>query len=102
MKIADFRTQTTVPSAPTAGVIGLYADASGVLTIQNSAGSLYKVAGAATGTFTSLAITGGSARLATGVVYGGNNSAITTGLATPAIWIPYVANGTTYLIPGYN
>ncbi len=102
MKIADFRVQSSTPSAPSAGVIGLFADASGVLTIQNSAGSLYKMAGAVTGTFTSIANTGGAARIASGVVFGGGNSLNATGLANPAIWIPYTVNGTNYYIPGYN
>lgn len=101
MKIADFRIQTTKPDAPSAGVVGLYADASGVLRIQNSAGTLYNLGGAATGTFTTLPNTGGAGRIASGVVFGGGNSVSATGLANPAIWIPYVANGTTYYVPGY-
>jgi hypothetical protein len=102
MKIADFRIQTTAPDAPSAGVVGLYANASGILLTQNSAGTVTQVGTQFTGVTTSAAQTGGIAKLATGVVFGGKGSAIATGLANPTVWIPYTFNGLPYYIPAYS
>ena len=106
MKIADLRVQSTNPTAPSAGVVGLFANASGFLTTITSAGVVAMVANQLTGNFTAIAQTGGVAQFATGsvvtYVYGGKNSITTTGLATPDRWIPFVTNGITYLVPGYT
>lgn len=49
MNIADFRIQTGVPTTPPAGVVGLYANASGALITQSSAGVKYQIGGQLTG-----------------------------------------------------
>jgi len=43
MKIADLRIQTSTPTAPSVGVVGLYANASGIPVTINSAGTVVQV-----------------------------------------------------------
>ena len=68
MKIADFRVQTTVPSTPSVGVVGTYANPSGILTIVNENGTTYTVGQQWSGTSTLSSIVGTA--WATGVLTG--------------------------------
>jgi hypothetical protein len=103
MKIADFRIQTTPPDAPSSSsVIGVYANASGVLVSHTSAGVINQVGAVFTGSSSAIANTGGAARLFTGVTFGGNGSATATGLANPAIWLGVQINGSQYYLPAYS
>lgn len=58
MKNADFRLQTGVPSAPVAGVVGLYANASGALVQQNSNGAQFSIGSLVTGVIPNASVIG--------------------------------------------
>jgi len=100
MKIADFRTQgSTVPSTPTDGVIGIYANGSGVLQKINSAGTVSDVTADFTKTYVNAQISTGLFTQ-TGACFG---SATTnnTGLGAPTIWAKINISGTVYGVPAY-
>ena len=87
MKIADFRVQTTVPDAPGAGVVGVYADASGRLVAKGSDSILRGVGLFFTGSVQNNGIaTGGAVGLGTGVVFTNDTNTVQTGLGNPAKW----------------
>ena len=101
MKIADLRIQTTTPSSPSVGVVGLFANVSGVPVTVDSNGIVTQV-GNSYLTASLVTPTGGIARLGTGVVFGGNSSAIATGLANPTRWLAVTVSGQNLVIPAYS
>lgn len=104
MKIADFRPQTSVPDSPSAGVVGIYANASGALISLDSAGRQVQIGGQYTGSATNAqVITGGSMALTSGVVFSAPAAGgVVTGLANPTIWLRVLGVGNQDLvIPAY-
>ena len=105
MKIADFRIQTTAPDAPSSSsVIGVYADASGVLISKTSAGVTAQVGSQFLGTYLNTAIvTGGASYLGTGTYWGPDVGVLAkaTGLAVPSKWLQVDISGTKYAVPAY-
>lgn len=87
MKVADFRIQTSEPDAPSTSVIGVYADASGVLQAKTSAGTIVQVGAAWTGVIASTAIQSGV------------NMVI---LAASGVWLPVKVGTVNYAIPAYR
>jgi len=103
MKIADLRIQTSVPDAPTVGVVGLYANASGVPVTINSAGVITRVGENVLTTYSNTNIvTGGAAYLQTGVVFTSATSGPVTGLGQPSTWLNFTVSGITYAVPAYS
>jgi hypothetical protein len=105
MKIADLRIQTTAPDAPSSSsVIGLYADASGVLVTKTSAGVVTRVGSSVLSNYGNTQIvTGGASRLVTGVYFGPDVGGVGlgTGLGLPSTWLNFTVSGTTYGVPAY-
>lgn len=99
MKIADMRVQTTSPTAPDAGVVGLYANASGVLVKITSAGTTSSVADDFLTTYTNTNVVTGRFSQ-TGLCFG-SAVANNTGLATPTVWLRVNVSGTNYAVPAY-
>lgn len=86
MNIADFRLQTGTPTASVAGTVGLYANASGSLIVQNTAGVKTYVGGQLTGTIAS----------SSGIISG------TALLGSVAGFIPFVGPlGQKWVVPAY-
>jgi hypothetical protein len=106
MKIADFRIQTTAPGAPSSSsVIGVYADASGVLISKTSAGVTAQVGSQFLGTYLNTAVvSGGTSCLGTGAYWGPTVGTANpaTGLAVPNKWLQVDISGTKYAVPAYS
>jgi len=104
MKIADLRIQTTAPNAPSVGVVGLYANVSGVPVTINSDGVISAVGGEILTTYPLTAVvSGGSSVIGTGAYWGPSVGAglPSTGLGMPSKWIRMNVSGTNYAIPAY-
>lgn len=100
MKIADLRIQSTTPSAPATNVVGIYANANGVLTSINSAGVLSQVGTTYTGFSATTVVQTGVSTAHTGIVIGrGPNTYV---LGTPEVFLPVTINGSGLLIPAYS
>ena len=102
MKNADFRIQTSAPSAPSSSSVQLvYADASGRLISENSAGALFQVGASYTGSVGMAAIATGIATFVTGTTVGATGYSI-TGLSAPNLWLPVIGpNNQRLAIPAY-
>ena len=101
MKNAEFRIQTSAPTAPGSSVHQVYADSSGRLVGQTSAGALVQVGSQWTGSVTHAAMATGVASIITGVWYGSTGYA-STGLSTPNVWLPVIGpNNQRLAIPAY-
>jgi hypothetical protein len=113
MQGADLRLKSSSPTAPGAGIVNLYADASGILKVINSAGTVQTVAGynnaAISGILQSVAAAytggttyaevGGTGAVPTGYI--GSSSGVFLGL--PTIFISIIGSGgVTYGIPAYT
>lgn len=112
-KTKDLRVQSSTPSSPSAGVVALYANNSGILHIVNSAGTTYQVGGQVVNNIAMLnqTVSTGYAFLrdsvanngVTGIFYGGTgNQTVATLLGAPASFIPIVGpSGQLWAIPVY-
>lgn len=98
MKIADFRIQTSVPTTPDAGVLGVYANSSGILISVDANGAIRQLGTQYTGVYTNSQVSTGAALTTTGITYGGPGG---TGLSTPSKWLPITYLGVNYAIPAY-
>lgn len=101
MKNAEFRIQTSAPTAPGSSVHQVYADASGRLVGQTSAGALVQVGSQWTGNVVASAMATGVTSIVTGVTFG-LTGYLTTGLSTPNVWLPVIGpNNQRLAIPAY-
>lgn len=114
MKIADLRVQTTPPDAPSANVVGLYANASGQVVTINSDGLVSSLGASAflngsnasyigTGSIPGALVTGGAVgTVRTGVIFG-ESVANQVGMGQPFRWLPVIgASGERLAIPAYR
>ena len=104
MKIADLRVQTSTPTAPSAGVIGLYANSQGVLVTETPDGTVSGVGSIGLNSYTrSQVVTGGASYLITGSYWGPTigGALPATGLSVPSVWVQFHLSGTNYAIPAY-
>lgn len=102
-KTKDLRTQTTIPDAPSAGVVATYADASGRLVTKFSGGESRLVGTWTTGTIAGSSVTTGSwGQSNPTYMIGVSGAGGFTGLAHPTAWIPIVGpNQQRWVIPAY-
>lgn len=99
MKINDYRIQTETPTTPVASVVGVYANASGVLQKINEAGTVTDLSADFSRTYTNASVVTGRFSQ-TGLCFG-SLTANNTGLATPTVWLRVNVSGTNYAVPAY-
>ncbi len=102
-KFSNYRKQSTVPDAPVAEVVGVFADASGFLVQRDSSGTNTLLGTNFSGSLSQNVVRVRAGAInTTGAVFTADPSATTqTGLANPSLWLPIRFNGTGYLIPAY-
>lgn len=93
MKIADLRVQTSAPDAPSDGVVGLYANASGIPVTINSAGTVTQVGAVWT------AGVAASSKISTGIIAGGT---ATVPAIQSGIFVGISVSGINYAFPVYK
>lgn len=113
MKVADFRTQTTIVSTPSTGVVAVYANTSGILIAVNENGVLFQVGTQVTGNISmanQTVSTGfglfkqGGGTVQTGLFYGSTGTySVPTLLGAPVGFLPFTGpSGELIGIPYYT
>lgn len=114
MKAADFRIQTTQPDSPSAGVVGIYSNSSGILIAKNEYGTTYQVGTQSTGNIAMAGQTVATGfgyfpsnvlpNAVTGVFYGSTGTyKVPTLLGTPAGFLPFIGpSGELIAIPYFT